>query len=83
MNIFNIAQYCLLVLIGKYLKVFYKQGFADPLFTYLSKAFDWVNHELLIAKLHAYDFNVKSLELIHSYLYDQIQRVKSNSSFSH
>ena len=47
------------------------------------KAFDCIGHEVLIAKLHAYGFNIKSLELIHSYLHDRIQRVKINSSFSH
>ena len=60
-----------------------KRGFAGLLLTDLSKAFDCIDHELLIAKLHAYGFNIKSLELIHSYLYDRIQRVKINSSFSH
>ena len=59
-----------------------KRGFAGLLLTDLSKAFDCIDHELLIAKLHAYGFNIKSLELIHSYLYDRIQRVKINFSFS-
>ena len=60
-----------------------KRGFAGLLLTDLSKTFDCIDHELPIAKLHAYGFNIKSLEFIHSYLYDQIQRVKINSSFSH
>ena len=60
-----------------------KRGFAGLLLTDLSKAFDCIDHELLIAKLHAYGFNIKSLEFIHSYLYDRIQRVKINSSFSY
>ena len=49
----------------------------------MSKAFDCIDQELLIAKLHAYGFKIKSLEFIHSYLYDRIQRVKINSLFSH
>ena len=77
------AQHCLLVLIEKWRKVLNKQGFAGLLLTDLSKAFDCIGHELVIAKLHAYSFNIKSLEFIHSYLYDLIQRVKINSSFSH
>ena len=77
------AQHCLLVLIEKCRKVLHKRGFAGLLLTDLSKAFDCIDHEYLIAKLHAYGFNIKSLEYIHSYLYDRIQRVKINSSFSH
>ena len=77
------AQHCLLVLIEKCRKVLDKRGFAGLLLTDLSKAFDCIDHELLIVKLHAYGFNIKSLEFIPSYLYDRIQRVKINSSFSH
>ena len=60
------AQHCLLVLIGKCLKVLDKRGFAGLLLTDLSKAFDCVDNELIIAQLHAYGFNIKSLKLIHS-----------------
>ena len=77
------AQQCLLVLIEKCGKVLDKRGFAGLLLTDLFKVFDCINHELLIAKLHSYGFDIKSLELIHSYLHDRIQRVKINSSFSH
>ena len=56
-----------------------KRGFAGLLLTDLSKAFDCIEHELLIAKLHGYGVNIKSLELIHGYLYDRIQGVKINS----
>ena len=48
----------------------------------LSKAFDTLNHELLIAKLHAYGFDKKSLRLVHSYLTDRWQRVKIGTAFS-
>ena len=33
----------------------------------LSKAFTTLNHDLLIAKLHAYGFSEESLQLIKSY----------------
>ena len=34
----------------------------------LSKAFDTLNYELLIAKLHAYGFTKKAIDFIYSYL---------------
>ena len=71
------------VLIEKCRKVLDKRGFAGLLLTYLSRAFDCIDHDLLIGKLHAYGFNIKSLELFHRYLYDRIQTVKINSAFSH
>ena len=55
---------------------------AGALLTNLSKAFDCLNHELLIAKLEAYGFDSKSLTYILSYLQDKKQRTKMNASFS-
>ena len=48
----------------------------------LSKAFDCLNHELMIAKLEAYGFNYKALKLIHAYLHNRYHRVKVNSDYS-
>ena len=48
----------------------------------LSKPFDTINHELLIAKLHAYGFSIGVLEVLLSYLQDGWQRVKINTTFS-
>ena len=47
-----------------------------------SKAFDCLSHELLLAKLHAYDFSISALRLIYSYLANRKQRTKINSSNS-
>ena len=48
----------------------------------LSKAFDSVNHKLLIAKLEAYGFGVEALQLMRNYLSDRRQRVKIDGTYS-
>ena len=59
-----------------------KSGYAGALLMDLSKAFDCIDHELLIAKLHAYGLSRNALKMIHSYLSKRLQRVKINGSFS-
>ena len=41
-----------------------------------SKAYDYVNHDLIIAKLQAYGVGVNSLRLIQNYLSQGKQKVK-------
>ena len=48
----------------------------------LSKAFDTVNHNLLLAKINAYDFSFNVIKFIQSYLSERFQRVNINSNFS-
>ena len=50
--------------------------------TDLSKAFDCLNHELLVAKLNAYGFTLPALKLVHDYLSDRKQRTRVNNSYS-
>ena len=48
----------------------------------LSKAFDTINHELLVAKLHAYGFSMGALNIVYSYLSNRWHRTKIDGSFS-
>ena len=76
------TQYALLTLIERWKCCLGKQGFAGALLINLSKAFDKINHELLIAKLHAYGFSIDALEVLLSYLQERWQRAKINTTFS-
>ena len=42
-------------------------GVLGALLTDLSKAFDCIPHDLIIAKLEAYGFHIDALKLIHNY----------------
>ena len=44
------------------------QKFVGTVLMDLSKAFDCIPHDLLIAKMHAYGFNIDSLKIFFSYL---------------
>ena len=76
------TQYALLSIIERWKKILDEKGFGGAVLMDLSKAFDTLNHELLIAKLSAYGFNNESLKLIRSYLTNRWQRTKINKSFS-
>ena len=78
----RIFSYILLVLVEKCREVLDKRDYAGILLNDLSKAFNCINHELLIAKVHTYAFSLESLTFIQSYLTNQIQTVKINSWFS-
>ena len=55
---------------------------SGALLTGLSKAFDCLDHKLLIAKLNAYGFSLPDLRLIHDYLSHRKQRTRVNNSYS-
>ena len=76
------SQNCLLFLVEKLKRSLDRSDKSGILLTDLSKAFDCLVHDLLIAKLHAYGFDHLSLKLMHSYLTDRFQRVRINSTFS-
>ena len=69
-------------MIEKWGKTLDKNGSCGALLTDLSKAFDCLHHDLVIAKLHAYGFDFPSLKLIYNYLYNRQQRTKIENSYS-
>ena len=69
-------------MIDKFKKSLNQGGEYGALLTDLSKAFDCLPHDLIIAKFHAYGFDKASLRLMHSYLSGRYQRVKINNSYS-
>ena len=48
----------------------------------LSKAFDCLQYDLIIAKLHAYGFEMQALKLIYSYLSNRFQSVRVKDTYS-
>ena len=76
------TQHCLALLIESWKKAIDNNKNAGAILTDLSKAFDSLNHELLLAKLEAYGFDETSLNFIYSYLSDRKQRTKVNNIFS-
>ena len=76
------TQYALLSLIEKWKNTLDNKSYTGVVLMDLSKAFETINHELLIAKLHAYGFSKQALKILFSYMSDQWQRNKINKSFS-
>ena len=61
------TQQCLLKMLEKWKRLVDGGNVFGTLLTDLSKAFDCLNHELLIAKLNAYGFSLPALRLINDY----------------
>ena len=76
------TQHCLLAMIKKLRKSLDSRGTSVAILTDLSKAFDCLLHDLLIAKIHAYGIKKESLNLLFSYLENRKQRVRLNNTYS-
>ena len=76
------TQHCLLAMIEKWKKAVDKGNVFGTFLTDLFKAFDCLPHDLIIAKLNSYGFNLTALNLIHNYLTKRKQRTKINHSHS-
>ena len=59
-----------------------KANINAAVFMDLSKTFDTLNHNLLIAKLNAYGFSFNAIKLVQSYLSERFQKVNVKFNFS-
>ena len=75
------TQYCLLKMLEKWKSAVGKAGSFDALLADLSKVFDCLLHDLLLAKLCAYGFSLTALKLIHSYLKNRKEKTKIDSTY--
>ena len=76
------TQQCLLKLLEKWKSSVDKGRDFDVLLTNLPKAFEFLDHELPIAKLDAYGFSLLAAILIHDYLSNRKQRTRTGNSYS-
>ena len=76
------TQHCLLFLIEKFKEAIDTGNKFGALLTDLSKAFDCLDHSLIVAKLHSYGLWPLSLKLIFSYLSNRTHRTKIKECFS-
>ena len=76
------TQHSLIVILGKRKKALDKEdNIMSAIFMDLSKAFDTINNDLLLAKLKAYGFSKQALSFRCSYLKNRRQRVQINNKF--
>ena len=76
------TQSALLNMLRKWQTSLSSSGKIGAILMDLSKAFDCLPHDLIIAKLHAYGMEQKSLAFLHSYLSNRKHRVRIGSSYS-
>ena len=76
------TQHALFKLLQSWQQVLYKAGFIGTILMDLSKAYDCIPHNLLIAKLECCGVDKASLRLLLDYLTHRKQRTKIGSLFS-
>ena len=75
-------NHVLIRLTGNWKKALDEKFLSGTVLMDLSKAFDCIPHNLLIAKLHAYGFSLKTVTFIYSYLKRRKQKVTVNNVLS-
>ena len=72
----------LMIMLERWQNVLDKGEYLCVLFMDLSKAFDTINHDLLLAKISAYRVSNNALNLMCSYIKNRKQRTQINKHFS-
>ena len=75
------TQHAFVKLVETCKKTLDNKDFVGAVLMDLSRAFDCLNHELLLAKLNAYGFSTNAIRMVCSYLTGTRQRVKVTGSF--
>ena len=76
------TQHALINLINKWHSYLDNSGVVSIILMDLSNAFDCLPHELILAKLHVYGVDIKSLKLLQDFILPIKHRVKFNSTLS-
>ena len=76
------TQHCLVLMLEKLKHAVDNKKVFGALLTDLSKAFDCICHDLLIAKLNAYSPPLPTLKLVHNYLQNCKQGTKNGTAYS-
>ena len=74
-------QNSLLTMLEKWKSSVDKGNVFGVLLTDLSKAFNFLLHELIIAKLNFYGFSLPALKLMHNYLVERKKMTKANRAY--
>ena len=76
------TQHSLLTILEKWKRGIGDGSHVSALFMYLSKVFDTINHDLMLANLKASGFSTTAVYLMHSYLKNRKQKAPIDYKFS-
>ena len=76
------TQHSLLTMLEKWKILIDNETYVSALFMDLSKAFDTINHDPMLAKLKVHEFPANAFNLMHSYLKNRKQKVQTGNKFS-